>query len=198
MAAEAEEVPLCGLHYLKFVELKEFPEGTPDFSDVLGAYASNRCKARACRRDGTLNRVLLCAEDVIATGMEELFDEVGLCPKHAELVLGRAVEGRACTGTICSGHASGEGEDSHISNVSQPQCGRVRLGSRIYCEPCDMVRVGTGKTPMKPVRAVRGPPTPISASSFDAGEQVSPLTGAGGSGGGSGILGQTAGVIAAA
>ena len=96
MAAEAEEVPLCGLHHLKFVELKEFPEDTPDFSDVLGSYASNRCKARACRRDGTLNRVPLCAEDVIATGMEELFDEdgycIGLCPKHAELVLGRAVE----------------------------------------------------------------------------------------------------------
>ena len=104
MTAEAEEVPLCGLHHLKFVELKEFPEDTPDFSDVLGSYASNRCKARACRRDGTLNRVPLCAEDVIATGMEELFDEdgycIGLCPKHAELVLGRAVEGRACTGTI--------------------------------------------------------------------------------------------------
>ena len=111
MAAEAEEVPLCGLHHLKFVELKEFPEDTPDFSDVLGSYASNRCKARACRRDGTLNRVPLCAEDVIATGMEDLFDEdgycIGLCSKHAELVLGRAVEGRACTGTICSGHASG-------------------------------------------------------------------------------------------
>ena len=61
----------------------------------------------------------LCAEDVIATGMEELFGEdgycIGLCSKHAELVLGRAVKGRACTGTICSGHASGEGEDSHIS-----------------------------------------------------------------------------------
>ena len=112
MAAEAEEVPLFGLHHLKFVELKDFPEDTPDFSDVLGAHASNRCKARACRRDGTLNRVPLCAEDVIATGMEELFDEDGygiwLCPKHAELVLGRAVEGRACTCTICSGHASGK------------------------------------------------------------------------------------------
>ena len=60
MTAEAEEVPLCGLHHLKFVELKEFPEDTPDFSDVLGSYASNRCKARACRRDGTLNRVPLC------------------------------------------------------------------------------------------------------------------------------------------
>ena len=70
MTAEAEEVPLCGLHHLKFVELKEFPEGTPDFSDVLGSYASNRCKARACRRDVTLNRVPLCAEDVIATGMD--------------------------------------------------------------------------------------------------------------------------------
>ena len=203
MAAEAEEVPLCGLHHLKFVELKEFPEDTPDFSDVLGSYASNRCKARACRRDGTLNRVPLCAEDVIATGMEDLFDEdgycIGLCSKHAELVLGRAVEGRACTGTICSGHASGEGEDSHISNVSQPQCGRVRVGSRIYCETCDMVRVETGKTPMKPVRAVRGPPTPVSASSFvDAGEQVSPLTEAGGSGGGSGMLRQAAGMIGAA
>ena len=62
-----------------------------------------------------------------------------------------------------------------------------------------MVRVDTGKTPMKPVRAVRGPPTPSSASSFiDAGEQVSPLTEAGGSGGGSGMLRQAAGMIGAA
>ena len=61
-----------------------------------------------------------------------------------------------------------------------------------------MVRVDTGKTPMKPVRAVRGPPTPISAPSFDAGEQVSPLTEAGGSGGGSGMLRQAAGMIGAA
>ena len=62
-----------------------------------------------------------------------------------------------------------------------------------------MVRVETGKTPMKPVRAVRGPPTPVSASSFvDAGEQVSPLTEAGGSGGGSGMLRQAAGMIDAA
>ena len=37
MAAEAEEVPLCGLNHLKFAELKEFPEGTPDCSDVFGA-----------------------------------------------------------------------------------------------------------------------------------------------------------------
>ena len=64
MAAEAEEVPLCGLHHLKFVELKGFLEDTPDFLDVLGAYASNRCKARACRRDGALIRVPMCAEDV--------------------------------------------------------------------------------------------------------------------------------------
>ena len=98
------------------------------------------------------------------------------------------------------GHASGEGEDSHISNVSQPQCGRIRVGSRIYCETCDMVRVDTGKTPMKPVRAVRGPPTPIllAPSFVDAGEQVSPLTEARGSGGGSGMLRQAAGMIGAA
>ena len=61
MAAEADEVPQCGLHHLKFAVLGEFPDGTPEFSDVLGSLAMRRCQAKACRRDGARVRVPLCA-----------------------------------------------------------------------------------------------------------------------------------------
>lgn len=197
MAAGADDIPQCGLHYLKFAVLEEYPDDTPDFSDVLGSLATRRCRAKACRRDGARMRVPLCAEDVIATGKDEMFDDegfcVGLCPKHAELVLSRAVEGRACSGSMCSGVAS---EDSGgASSVSQPQCGRVRVGARLFCETCDIVRRDTGKTPVKPLRAVRGPPTTGSPAALDD-EHVSPLTD--GSAGGAGVVQTAAGLLGAA
>jgi hypothetical protein len=66
---------------------------------------------------------------------------VGLCPKHAELVLSRAVEGRAYSGSMCSGNAPEDTDGA--SNVSQPQCGRVRVGARLFVRraaSCGVIR----------------------------------------------------------
>ena len=148
-----------------------------DLSDVLNTFASGRCKARAVGLDGRPPRVPICAEDVAETGCDDLFDEDGfltaVCPRHAELLMARAVDGRACTGSVCGGTAYGIDAAEDESPVPQPQCGRRHFGSRIYCETCFQVRSETGKTPAKPVRSFRGTLSDV-PSSREA--EVSPLT----------------------
>ena len=63
----------CSLHKLMFETLDEFPDGTPDFLNVVGAFASKRCRAAI----STAQRVALCREDVEATDDASLFDEAG-------------------------------------------------------------------------------------------------------------------------
>ena len=94
MAAEAEEVPLCGLHHLKFAEFEEFPEDTPDFSDVLGAYASSRrCVIRrgrgrrrgVCRRSAVGGRALSVVSVFALPGCScAVVDEGGLSRSISE------------------------------------------------------------------------------------------------------------------
>ena len=140
----------CGLHRLKFLELDD---ETPDFSSDLSAYQTGRCKALVARKGRSPVKVPLCAEDVAATDDEGLFDEkgylVGLCPGHAAMVLSRAVEGRACTGEACSVLDC----ESGLSKA-KPRCGTKFVGKRLYCDECYDVRVSTGVTPAKPVRAL--------------------------------------------
>ena len=103
----------CSLHLLRFIEVEEFPDDGVDFSDVLGGFASGRCQALCCRKDGARLRVPLCEEDVEETEDAALFDDkgflVGVCPKHAPVVLARAVDGRACTGEGCAGPPDSDG-----------------------------------------------------------------------------------------
>ena len=84
----------CALHKLKFEEVEGFEGDTPDFTKVLGKFAMRRCQARVS--DESRHRVPLCAEDVEITDDASLFDEdgylVGLCGKHAALVMAEAVE----------------------------------------------------------------------------------------------------------
>ena len=124
---------LCGLHLLKFEEIAEFPEDTPDFSDIVGGFAAQRCQSKCVARNDVRAEVPLCAEDVQATGCPELFDSrgflTGVCPKHARVVFARAVEGRACTGAGCTG-APAEGDQAPT-----PNAGRVIIGTRLFCLP---------------------------------------------------------------
>ena len=53
----------CCLHQLKFVEVDEFPDDAPDFSDVLEGYAMRRCQAACTSRAGARVQVAVCAED---------------------------------------------------------------------------------------------------------------------------------------
>ena len=119
----------CSLHKLMFETLDEFPDDTPDFSNVVGAFASKRCRAAI----STAQRVALCREDVEATDDASLFDEagylVGLCGKHSALVTAEAVDGRACTGVHCAAI-----DDNTGMSKSQPMCGRRLVGSRLYCD----------------------------------------------------------------
>ena len=89
---------LCCLHELKFEVVDEFPDETPDFSDVLGGFATHRCQSKCAPRNSARAQVPMCAEDVEATNCPELFDSrgflTGVCPKHARVVLARAVEGQ--------------------------------------------------------------------------------------------------------
>ena len=102
MAADECRSAKCCVHQLKFATLPEFPDDTPDFSDVVGGFAMRRCQARVTAPDGGRMQVPMCAEDVSETGIEELFDDEGyltaICPRHANMLIARAVEGRACTG----------------------------------------------------------------------------------------------------
>ena len=76
-------VACCDLRKLVFETLDEFPDDTPGFSNIVGAFASKRCRAAI----STAQRV----EDVEATDDASLFDEagylVGLCGKHSALVI---------------------------------------------------------------------------------------------------------------
>ena len=110
-------------------------------------------------------RAPMCAEDVAETGIEELFDKDGylkaVCQRHADMLIARAVEGRACTGAMCGG--AGRDATGVDAAVAQPLCGRRLVGSWLYCKTCFRVRQETGKTPAKPVLAVRsgsGTPPP--------------------------------------
>ena len=92
---------MCGLQKLNFVNVDEFPGETPDFSDILGGFAIRRCQG-VCRPAGSAAvRIALCAEDVeeVEGDDGEFYDKagylVGICPRHAPLVVARAVEGRA-------------------------------------------------------------------------------------------------------
>ena len=94
----------CSLHLLKFAEIDGFEEDTPDVSDLLAEFKGGKCQARITRGN-TVSRVPLCNEDVQAmqrAGLGDLFDSelflTGVCPRHAEMLLSRAVEGRACAG----------------------------------------------------------------------------------------------------
>ena len=64
---------------------------------------------------------------------------VGLCGKHAALVIAEAVEGRACTGALCA-----RVDPSTQVSVAQPSCGRHLVGSRLLCEQCLSIRQATG------------------------------------------------------
>ena len=149
-AAMAEAPQLCGLHLLRFETVEEFPEETPDFSDIIGGFAAQRCQSKCIARNGARAQVPLCAEDVEATNAPELFDSrgflIGVCPRHARAVFARAVEGRACTGAGCSSSAEAD-EQSPTPNV-----GRVVIGTRLYCTTCAAAVNHTGKTPARPVR----------------------------------------------
>ena len=87
--------------------------------------------------------------------------------------MARAVDGRACAGSVCGGAAYGIDAAADKLPVSQPQCGRRHFGSRIYCEKCFQVRAETGKTPAKPVRSFRGTSSDVPGSRE---AEVSPLT----------------------
>ena len=159
----------CSLHLLKFCPIDD---ETPDFGDELSKLSSGRCRRQVSLRGRPAVRVPLCAEDVEETDEASLFDDegylVGLCPAHAELVLSRAVEGRACTGEVCS-----QVGPSGMSR-SSPNCGVRLVGKRLYCEGCHTIRVSSGVTPSKPVRS------DLAALAFEAPESasdtVSPLT----------------------
>ena len=174
MAADECRSAKCSVHQLKFATLPEFPDDTPDFSDVVGGFAMRRCQARVTAPDGGRMQVPMCAEDVSETGIEELFDDEGyltaICPRHANMLIARAVEGRACTGAMCGGaDQDATGVDG---SMAQPLCGRKMVGSRLYCLTCFRVREETGKTPAKPIRSARcAPDTPPPSGSI-----VSPLT----------------------
>ena len=68
----------------------------------------------------------MCAEDVAEAGCDDLFDEdgflVGVCPRHAELLMARAVDGRACKRSVCGGAAYGidAGGGGRIAGVTAP------------------------------------------------------------------------------
>ena len=99
------------------------------------------------------SRAALCAEDVEATDDASLFDDdrflVGLCGKHAALVIAEAIDGRASTGAVCAAlHAK------TLVSVPQPQCGRHLVGSRLYCDQCFAIREETGVTLAKPIRVL--------------------------------------------
>ena len=153
----------CALHKLRFVAVKGFEGDTPDFASVLGAFAARRCKAAVS--GDVRHRVPLCAEDVEATDDSSLFDDdgylVGLCGKHAVLVVAEAVEGRACTGAICAAIHPTSGV-----SVPTPRCGRHVVGTRVYCDECFAIREETGETPAKPIRLLCA----------DGDDGVSPLT----------------------
>ena len=153
----------CALHKLRFEAVKGFEGDTPDFASVLGAFAARRCKAAVS--GDVRHRVPLCAEDVEATDDSSLFDDdgylVGLCGKHAVLVVAEAVEGRACTGAICAAIHSTSGV-----SVPAPRCGRHVVGTRVYCDECFAIREETGETPAKPIRLLCA----------DGDDGVSPLT----------------------
>ena len=159
----------CSFHLLKFCPIDD---ETPDFGDELSKLPSGRCRRQVSLRGRPAVRVPLCAEDVEETDEASLFDDegylVGLCPAHAELVLSRAVEGRACTGEVCS-----QVGPSGMSR-SSPNCGVRLVGKRLYCEGCHTIRVSSGVTPSKPVRS------DLAALAFEAPESasdtVSPLT----------------------
>ena len=189
----------CCIHLLKFAELPEFPGDSVDLSDVLTTFKSGRCNALAVGPDGRSPRVPICAEDVAETGCDDLFDEdvflVAVCPRHAELLMARAVDGRACTGSVCGGTAYGIDAAADESPVSQPQCGRRHFGSRIYCETCFQVRAETGKTPAKPVRSFRGTSSD-GPSSREA--EVSPLTESGEGSRSGNVLSNVFGLVGAA
>ena len=153
----------CALHKLRFVAVKGFEDDTPDLSSVLGAFAVRRCKAAVS--GDVRHRVPLCAEDVEATDDSSLFDEdgylVGLCGKHAVLVVAEAVDGRACTGAVCAAIHPTSGV-----SVPAPRCGRHVVGTRVYCDECFAIREETGETPAKPIRLLCA----------DVEDGVSPLT----------------------
>ena len=46
----AEAPQLCGLHLLRFETVEEFPEETPDFSDIIGGFAAQRCQSKCIAR----------------------------------------------------------------------------------------------------------------------------------------------------
>ena len=175
MGTEDGRVPACCVHLLKFASLPEFPDDTPDFSDVVGGFAHRRCRARVTSPDGGRIRAPMCAEDAAEMGDSGLFDEdgymVSLCRRHADLLIARAVEGRACTGALCGG-TGGQSDACVEVSVAQPRCGRTLVGSRLYCRSCVQVREETGKTPAKPLRAVLA----SSATPPRSGSVVSPLT----------------------
>ena len=174
----------CGLHKLMFETLDEFPDDTPDFSNVVGAFASKRCRAAI----STAQRVALCREDVEATDNASLFDEagylVGLCGKHSTLVTAEAVDGRACTGVHCAAI-----DDDIGMSKSQPMCGRRLVGSRLYCGLCHKHRVESGKTPPKPVRVALSLAAEDVKSPAGDVDGVSPLTSADYSSGPFGLIG---------
>ena len=162
----------CGLHRLKFLELDD---ETPDFSDELSAYQSGKCQKQVCLKGRPPVKVPLCAEDVEATDDDGLFDDkgylVGLCPGHAAVVLSQAVEGRACTGEACSGLDTETG-----LSKAKPRCGTKFVGKRLYCDECYGVRMATGVTPAKPVRALAMSDGSLESLPESASSSVSALT----------------------
>ena len=107
MATEASApVAQCCLHKLKFAAVEEFPDDEVDFSDILGGFAVGRCQAQCRPCDGESVQIPLCLEDLEETDDPSLFDDngflVSVCHKHANAVMSRAVDGRACTGEGCS------------------------------------------------------------------------------------------------
>ena len=166
----------CGLHRLKF---KELDEETPDFSSELAAYQTGKCQRQVSLRGRPPAKVPLCAEDVEATNDEALFDEkgylVGLCAGHAAMVVSQAVEGRACTGEACSGLD----QESGLSKA-KPRCGTKFVGKRLYCDECYGVRISTGVTPAKPVRALVMSDGSLDSLPASASSSVSALSMSGG------------------
>ena len=164
--------------------LYDFPDDTPNFSNVVGAFASKRCRAAI----STAQRVAVCREDVEATGDTSLFDEagylVGLSGKHSILVTAEAVDGRACTGVHCAAI-----DDDTGMSKSQPMCGRRLVGSRLYCDLCHKHRVESGKAPSKPVRVALSLAAEDITSPADDVDGVSPLTSADFSSGPFGLVG---------
>ena len=71
--------------------VEEFPDDTPDFTDILNTFATRHCHATCTPKSGERARVPLCVEDMQETAEANpgLFDS----------------EGFLCSASVCITHA---------------------------------------------------------------------------------------------